>query len=305
MSKRNIYFYRLKVSHNLLENDTSLKEDLSKEDVFNFMQSIYEDLKSNEKGYKYIKYDFLNQYYLIEFIEFSKDSTFIRLGKQNANNEVGKRNIESCNLEDIPLGNGELIEAYTYLYIDFKTDVISFVRVGGAPTTKWFEIPLTSYYTNSGYKVSCIPFTTDEILNSYSSNSEIGSITITTIKPTLEVASILRGIQKKDVEDFNSYEMNLSLSIKPKQKGGNTTDLPSFRNLFNKVKENDKRLKKFVLNIADENEEKKKVVDLMNYRFTRSSDIQSNEKLTPEQYKHEIVKVYNRELITLRKLFKI
>lgn len=305
MSKRNIYFYRLKVSQTLLENDTSLKEDLTKEEIFNFMQSIYEDLNSNEKGYRYIKYDFLKQYYLIEFIDFNEDSTFIRLGKQNANNEVGKRNIESCNLEDIPLENGELIEAYTYLYIDFKTDVISFVRVGGAPTMKWFEIPLTSYYTGSGYKVSCIPFVTDEILNSYSSNSEIGSITITTIKPTLEIASILGGIQKKDVEDFDSYEMNLSLSIKPKQKGGNTTKMPRLQNLFNKVKENDSRIKKFTLNIADENEEKKKVIDLMNYKFTRSSDIQSTDKLTSEQYKHEIVKVYNRELMTLRKLFKI
>lgn len=43
----------------------------------------------------------------------------------------------------------------------------------------------------------------------------------------------------------------------------------------------------------------------MNYKFIRSSDISTTDTLTTDQYKREIVKVYERELMTLRKLFKI
>lgn len=307
MSKKNIYFYSLKVIQTVLLNETPLKEALKKDEVYEFMNNLHASLPTNADGFKFLKHDIVDdQYYLIEFMDFDEESTFVRLGKPSQNNEVGKRSTKSYNLVDIPLADAELIEAYTYLYLDFKTDVISFVRGNSAPSVKWFATPLTAYDSGSGRSVICTPFTTDEILNSFGSKADIGSISITTVKPTPEVAEHLNGLTKKDIDDLASDEMNVVFTIKPKRRGGNTLNNTSMlANLFNKTKEKETRMSKFVVNIADETDEKKAGIDLLNYKFTRSSDIFSTSKLTTEQYKNEIVKVYKKEIATIKKLFII
>lgn len=307
MSKRNIYFYSLKVVQTTIIDGKPLEKRFNSEEVYEYLKKIHTSLPSNADGLKYLKHDIVGDiYYLLEFMDFDENSTFIRLGKPSQNNEVGKRSTESYKLVDIPLDKAELIESYTYMYIDFKTDVISFVRVGGAPSIKWFAVSLTSYDTNSGIKISCVPFTTDEILESFGTRADIGSITITTVKPTAEILSILGGITEEDVNDLKSNETTFVMTIKPPKRGGNTTkDTGVLSKLFYKIKNNERNMKKFVINIAEEMDDKKSGIDLLNYKFIRSSDILSTSKLSTDQYKREIVKVYERELMTLKKIFKI
>lgn len=307
MSKRNIYFYSLKVIQTTVVNGEVLENKFNVEEVYEYLKKIHTNLPSNADGLKYLKHDIVGDiYYLLEFLDFDENSTFIRLGKPSQNNEVGKRSTESYKLVDIPLEKTELIESYTYMYIDFKTDVVSFVRVGGAPSIKWFAVSLTSYNSTSGIKVSCVPFTTDEILESFGTKADIGSITITTVKPTAQVSSFLNGVTEKDINDLKSDETTFVMTIKPPKRGGNTTkDTGVLSNLFYKAKNNERNMKKFVINIAEEMDDKKSGVDLLNYKFIRSSDILSSSKLSTQQYKNEIVKVYERELMTLKKIFKI
>lgn len=254
MAKRNIYFYSLEVVKSEIVNGTQLKANLNKDETYEFMKNLYNDLPTNKNGYKYLKNEVGKQYFLIEFIDFDEKSTFVRLGKPNQNNEVGKRNVESCDLIDIPLERAELIETYTYLYINFETDVISYVRVGSAPTIKSFSASISSQENIrcSGYSVKCIPFITKEILDSFGSRAEVGSISITTKKPTTKITEYLGGIREDDIEELDSTEMTLQLSIKPKSRGGNTTSGKGLGKIFNKFKNADENLSKFVVNIADE-----------------------------------------------------
>ena len=65
----------------------------------------------------------------VEVLEYSEHHAFIQIGQPNPSNTVMLRDKITLETENVPMKVTQLLELFTYCYIDFTTGIVSYISI--------------------------------------------------------------------------------------------------------------------------------------------------------------------------------
>ncbi|WP_296878577.1 hypothetical protein [Thomasclavelia sp.] len=286
--KKRINFYQIQAEKNINKNE----EKLTYKEIKDFFDDVYSDLKTNKDGYKYEYFETFEKY-MIEYIVMNEKEMFVRIGKETPENVIGKRNHDTGNLSNIELDNGETIETYTYLYVDFENCIMSFLMLSGAPSRVVFEKYLNSI--DQTITFDCTPITTNNILEKIINKSILGTIQYSYCNPKENVLKDIPGVTDTVLDSLNINKSTISVSLAPPRNKSLTrraAELLKIKDDLEQLHNND--LKKISINARDE-DETMVTYNLLDYKFNSYVSIQMINTLNENDFKKIIIHAYNKQ----------
>lgn len=298
--EKNIYFYLLSITEEKEENKKTITTQLSNHAVYELFSNIYVDSK---KVGNYKSYVLEGQYYY-DFIYFSEDETFIKIGKVNENTTIEKRNKDTLESGPIEVNENEQLDKIIYYYMDFKTGIASILNADGVGYGTAIKKLIMGKYNKNNLQVTFANIISKNIIEMVMNKDVIGTIEYSYAVPNDDILSNDLNVNRNF---FNNIENKKALVLScriPIQRNKS-----AFRNhnelltTMNRVSSEHEILKTFVVN-AKNNGEKMKGFNLLKYRFKESiecenqdfSDYESIYQLIKNTYKkrkNEICKLIN------------
>lgn len=298
--EKNIYFYLLSITEEKEENKKTITTQLSNHAVYELFSNIYVDSK---KVGNYKSYVLEGQYYY-DFIYFSEDETFIKIGKVNENTTIEKRNKDTLESGPIEVNENEQLDKIIYYYMDFKTGIASILNADGVGYGTAIKKLIMGKYNKNNLQVTFANIISKNIIEMVMNKDVIGTIEYSYAVPNDDILSNDLNVNRNF---FNNIENKKALVLScriPIQRNKS-----AFRNhnelltTMNRVSSEHELLKTFVVN-AKNNGEKMKGFNLLKYRFKESiecenqdfSDYESIYQLIKNTYKkrkNEICKLIN------------
>lgn len=264
LSKKRINFYQLQATQKISDKE----ESLSKDDIQNCLNFIYDKLSTNSNNYKYKQFIVGFNQYIIEFINFNVIEKFIfaRIGKHTNENTIGKRDSLTGDLFNIELQENESIESYTYLYLDLNNMILSYLLLSGTPSKTAFANFINGEIENVEFE--CVPIATNDVLKRLASKSVLGTINYSYCNPKENITKDIPGIDKELLSDLNTQKTVIAVSLRPPRSKSITKKVEDILKIKEYLmKEHESNLKSLNMNAKDEDEEAVNY-NLLDYHFT-------------------------------------
>ena len=217
--KRKISFYRLSLEKKtLVEDKNTVKITLlSDEEIYETFTNIYKNAVELKKGKKAVDVDTSNGKYVVEIIEVKDKKAFLKIGKQNASNMVELRDQNTLETQAVPMSDTQLLELYTFCYIDFDTCIISYIGINGAPKIS----AIRGLFQSNNINCLVASIVTNDIIKTLVKKNIISKISLTVAVPSDEILSDNLGLSEKDFDMFFRKKGNFNrpsgmLCTKPK-----------------------------------------------------------------------------------------
>lgn len=287
-TRKRINFYQIQAER----RNGRGKKKLKYEEIHNFFNEVYKNLKTNEQGYKFKRFETFDKY-MIEYIELNEKNLFIRIGKETPENIIGKRNQDTGSLVSIELGKKETIEAYTYLFMDFEKCVMSFLNLSGAPSRIIFENYLNSI--DESIVFDCTPITTNKILEKIINKSILGTIEYSYCNPKENVLKDIPGVTDSVLDSLNVDKSTISVSLRPPRKKSLLKRLQELVRIKDDLEQiHGDELKKITINARDE-DEAMVTYNLLDYKFNSYAYFDMINTLNENDFKEIIIKTFNEQ----------
>jgi len=298
--EKNIYFYLLSITEEKEENKKTITTQLSNHAVYELFSNIYVDSKKVDSYKSYV----LEGQYYYDFIYFSEDETFIKIGKVNENTTIEKRNKDTLESGPIEVNENEQLDKIIYYYMDFKTGIASILNADGVGYGTAIKKLIMGKYIKNNLQVTFANIISKNIIEMVMNKDVIGTIEYSYAVPNDDILSDDLNINRNF---FNNIENKKALVLScriPIQRNKS-----AFRNhnelltTMNRVSREHELLKTFVVN-AKNNGEKMKGFNLLKYRFKESIECENQDfsdyesiyqliKSTYKKRKNEICKLIN------------
>ncbi len=298
--EKNIYFYLLSITEEKEENKKTITTQLSNYAVYELFSNIYVDSK-NVGSYK--SYVLEGQYYY-DFIYFSEDETFIKIGKVNENTTIEKRNKDTLESGPIEVNENEQLDKIIYYYMDFKTGIASILNADGVGYGTAIKKLIMGKYNKNNLQVTFANIISKNIIEMVMNKDVIGTIEYSYAVPNDDILCDDLNVNRNFFNNIeNKKALILSCRIPIQRNKSAFKNHNELLTTMNHISREHELLKTFVVN-AKNNGEKMKGFNLLKYRFKESiecenqdfSDYESIYQLIKNTYKkrkNEICKLIN------------
>lgn len=288
--KKRINFYQIQAKET---NDKGKgKVTLSKDEIRQYLESIYKKLKVNSKNYKYDHFQVGYNDYIIEFLKYDESMLFARIGKQANESTIGKRDTITGDLINIELHDSENIEAYTYLYLDLTNLILSYLVLSGSPSRTSFSSFINQTMDNIVFE--CVPITTDDVLERLANKEVLGTIEYAYCNPKENITKDIPGIDRKFLESLNAEKTVITVSLRPARSKSITNKIKNIFGIKNELMQtHGENLKSLRMN-AKNHEEEAINYNLLDYNFASYAYISMLAIKTEEDFYNIITKEYKK-----------
>lgn len=287
MENRKIKFFKL----NAKCQDDSFK---SNREIKDFITNIFENASLTDDGYKYEIFTVNKIKYTFEFITLNDDETFLRVRQPRPKNHYGKSEDENVTLRNLDIDSNEHMESFTFIYIDFKTCIVSYLKISGTPPITIFTRFLVEQngYGN-GVTYSCDAIATKEIINQIVKKKKLGTISYSFCNPEEDVLSDITGMTDTIIDNMAINKSTIEVKLSPAR----MKNLLNDNKILFAIKKTLElkfglNLKKLSISAGDYEDSKMVVFNLLNQEFTQETNIKTDEDLTIENYLKEIRSAY-------------
>lgn len=300
--KRKVAFYLLTI--NCVEEDGNSK-NLDNIEVKKQFNKIYDTLKVLKKDRRAELVEFDGGKYVIEIVKNNSDVVIIKVGRQNPSDSVALRDEKTLVSERVKMANTQSLEVFTYLMIDFKTCIVSYISTNLAPRITLIREFLDSKL-NKGLHSQISSILTDDIVDVISKKQVINSIKLSIAVPPDEILADKFGIGEKNFKEIfknNIKEQIITYecrSVRNKNLLNGTNSVSeAIDSILDKFKDS---IKLFHIKAKDDNE-KMQTYDVMHYNYTKIVDLYDNKKqrLLEEDYIKALEDSYESNKESLKK----
>ena len=308
---RKISFYRLSIDKKEPIAGSRMHRiiALSNEEVENHFKMIYDNrMHSLSNGRKAMQVVASSGSDVVEVLEYTNHTAFIKIGQQNPSNTVALRDRVTLETEAVPMNPNQLLELFTYCYVDFLTGIVSYISISGAPRVSTFRNMFDNAFLHEeGLATKLAAIMTKDVLETLMRKSKIGKITVTVAVPEDEILSDI-GLS---IDDYDAIENLRTRTATYKLVGRRNKSL--FRDSNMLVKTIEAIRSKYGDNIEalsasakDENEMPEEY-DLLQYSFTKTVTFERDdiETLAPGDFKNILVTTYNANKTDLLRYSRI
>lgn len=294
--KRKVSFYLLSLEKHVYnkERNTTIIRNFNAEETEKAFQEVYGNMKTLSNKHKAIDVTTSNNTYVVEVIEYVNHKCFIRIGQQNFANTAALRDKETLESEEVPMKDSQLLELYTFCFIDFKTGIISYIGINGAPKVSAVKYLLNDYLNKENIYAKLAVILTNDILKSLLRKNIVSQMTVTVAVPCDNILSDV--ISSKEVFDElrNIKTSTVTYKLVGKRNShifNNSNNLSSIITEL-KSKFGDK-LCALTVNAKDKNEYSQ-TYDLLEYNFTKTVVLndRSYYLLTEKEFKDLLESTY-------------
>ena len=308
---RKVSFYRLSLEKQTLlpgTNTVQVKQ-LSDSDIEAYFQRICaEKMQALANEHKAMNITVSSSQYVIEVISYEEHRAFIKIGQQNPSNTVALRDRTTLETESVPMRESQLLELYTFCLIDFKTGIVSYIGINGAPRISAVR-NLFDQGIDRGENVSThlAAIMTNDILDVLVKKHIISKLSVTVAVPEDQILSDI-GL---DRESFDSIRNIKTKMVTYKLVGRRNKNIFSSSGKLAeliasiKMKYGD-NLKGLNANAKDQGE-KSQSYDLMQYNFTKTVVLGKEDSglLIDDDFKEALLQTYTRYKDELLKYCRI
>ena len=181
---RKILFYQLAMYMNGHKKETLI--DLTEMEVM-FNKIIEEQMKEiNGSDNKAMAVEVKDGDYVMEVVKRNLDEHiyYIKLGAHNPTNSVAIRDKYTLKTDGIEIGKSQSLEIYTLCVIDFKTGVISYVKMNGSARVSIIKDVLNKSYADHGYETRLSVICTPDVIEALSRKKRILKINMDLAVPS-------------------------------------------------------------------------------------------------------------------------
>lgn len=295
--KRKVSFYYLSANEYIenYEKRTVQEKELTLHDIEGIFLDIF-DTKMHllANNHKAINVTTKSNKYVIEVFYYKNSMSFLRIGQQNDANTVALRDQNTLESENVPMKDGQLLELFTYALIDFKTGIVSYIGINGAPKISAIQ-SLFSLYDERKIVASVSSIMTDDILNTISRKRIISKILLTVSIPKDDILSDI-GISATDFDDLRNVKTStITYNIVAQRNKNVFSSSNHIAEWFGEIKTKfGDCLKGLSVNAKDENEESQ-TYDLLEHSFTKTVYLseENSSKLTENDFEKSLKRVYS------------
>lgn len=313
--KRKVSFYKISLERfNFIKETNNVKVDvLSNDELFQYFKKLHDNkMKSLTNNHRATTVSTASGDYVIEIIEFDNDNrySYIKIGRQNPSNTVALRDTETLETEVVPMSKSQLLELFTYCLIDFKTGIISYIGVNGAPRISVIKSLFDDcFYEDENIEAKLASIMTDDILKTLTRKDIISKLTLTVSIPDDKILSEKIGLNMNDFDSLQnvktrtvSYKLVASRNKNIFSSSGNLAKF--IASITSKLGDNVLRL---TANAKDYNENSQ-VYDLLHYNFTKTvvlEGINDNATANEQLFKDALLDTYRTNKNELLRYCKI
>ena len=296
---RKVSFYRLSLvkENKICGHEKSQTHALSNAEMEEQFAYIYrEKMYSISNGRKAMEVDTYHSKYVIEVISFSAHRTFLKIGQQNSANTVALRDRNTLETENVPMRESQMLELYTFCWIDFETGIVSYIGINGAPRITAIQ----NMFYNSLYKERKIhaefaAILTDDIVDRIRKKGIISGLSVTIAVPSDDILSNRMGVNATTFDALRNVKARVATFKISGKRNKNIFDSS------NKLAELVADLKSaygdsiMALNArAKDPGEKSQNYDLLQYNFTKTVSLGDGDStlLDETDFKEALTKVY-------------
>ena len=299
--KRKVSFYKLSLEKSTLIKETnSIKiEQLTNVDLVKYFAKIYNQKATKlTNGNRAITVETSSGNYVIEIVEFDKEISFMKIGRQNPSDTVALRDIETLETELVPMSESQLLELFTYCLIDFETGIVSYIGINGAPKISAIRsLFYNCFYTDENVEAKLAAIMTNDILQTLVHKKIISKLTLTVAVPDDKILSDTIGLDENSFDALQniktrtaSYKLVASRNKNIFASSGKLAEaVASIKGKFG-----DKLLG--LSANAKNHGENSQVYDLLHYNFTKTVILDSEDKgaFTEEIFKNSLKETYKK-----------
>ncbi len=295
--KRKVSFYYLSAKEYIenYEKRTVQEKELTLKDIEDiFVEMFNTKMQPLANNHKAINVTTKLNHYVIEVFYYKNSLAFLRIGQQNDANTVALRHQTTLESENVPMKEGQLLELFTYSLIDFKTGIISYIGINGAPKISAIQ-SLFSLCDDRKIVASVSSIMTDDILSTITKKRIISKILLTVAIPKDNILSDV-GVSRTDFDDLRNIKTStITYNIVAQRNKNIFSSSKYLANLFVGLKEKfGDGLKGFSVNAKDENEDSQ-TYDLLEHSFTKTVYLgeENSSKLTEQEFEKSLKRVYS------------
>jgi len=179
----------------------------------------------------------------IDFIRYKGDNVFLRTSRQKPKGAFVTREYATNRTEKILIGIDESlsgIETYTYIFIDYKSGILSVVAAQSAPDQRSIVDMFDLYSTE--YRIELIPIPNKDGVEKIfgKENVKISSIDVTIPVPDAVILEQIFGINAAELLEIKTrdkYKVTMQVTSNIKR-GKMTTNTEESESLINGIKSN-------------------------------------------------------------------
>lgn len=301
---RTVSFYRLCQEEKEMSEDkgSARIKDLTEEEVNLNFDYLYNSARKITNGNRAVVTEHKGQKHVIEYITHNEEEIFLKIGRENPISTVAIRDSRTLETSKIPIKQNQLLELFTYCYIDRKTLIISYMGVSGAPKIAAIEGLFDTVLNGVDTKFASI--ITDDILEIISNKKIISKLMVTVALPSDEVLSNELGVSQEIFDGVrNAKKSTYTYEVTARRNKGLWNSKNQLRKLVDAIRSrHGEKLEKLNVN-AKNDDEKSQSYNLLNYNFTKKVEL--SEKTYGNQGEVEFEKalkdVYSRSKRELQK----
>ena len=269
---------------------------LTKNEIEEHFKDIYDNkMQLLSNGNKAITVTLSNGSDVVEVLEFSNHSAFIKVGQQNPSNTVALRNQDTLETEAVPMSENQLLELFTYCFVDFATGIISYISISGAPRVSTIRAMFDHYFLyteNVTTKLAAIM--TDDIAAKLSRKHTISKLEIEVAVPSNQILSEL-GVNPAIYDALRNVRTRTATYEVIGYRNKNMfEDKETFLTLIGDLKSTlGENLLKLRANAKDENEPSQSY-DLLQYSYTKTVNFEREniETIGADEFKNILTEIY-------------
>lgn len=275
---RKVSFYKICLEKYIdIKKDNLIKSiSLSNDEIEDAFKYIYDNhMRELGNSNKAIDVDTYRTTYVVEVIDYDDKMVYLKIGQQNHANTVALRDKNTLETESVPMSSTQLLELFTFCLIDFKTGIVSYIGINGAPRISAIRSLFDNYLIKEqNIHTSLAAIIASDIVDIIAKKNIISKISVTYAVPSDEVLSDIMGLKEKDFDNLHNVKTRTaSYNITANRNKKVFKNSWEIKRLLALIKEaHGDNLKSFSVN-AKNYKERSQPYDLLQYSFTKTVDL--------------------------------
>ncbi len=295
--RRKVSFYLLSLEKHIYNADTNttMIKVFDNTEMEQSFEKVYSGMKELKNKHKAIDVTTSNNSYVVEIIEYKEHMVFARIGQQNYANTAALRDINTLESEEVPMKESQLLELYTFCLIDFKTGIISYIGINGAPKISAIKYLFDSFLHNENIYSKLAAILTNDILKTLVNKNIISQMSITVAVPDDAILSNVVGLGEKSFDSLRNVKTKTATYKLVGTRNKNIFDTSkSLATLIGDIKSTyGDKLRALKVN-AKNYKEPSQTYDLLEYNFTKTVILGDMPYylLTDKEFKNILLETY-------------
>lgn len=268
MSKKvNLNFYTFtfeKVSNP--DSTVQNTEELNQTDVTNHLTSIMNscsELENNRRTKKLLSGNY------VDVISFENNKLFGRIGNPNPKNTLAIRNDVTLHSDPINIGEHQIIETYTFFFMDVSTKVLVYLSLGNAPVVSG----LKEFFNRNQIFFSYSVILEERQLEKLMKKDSICSVKVQAAIPNADVFEQIFGGTPEGIDSFaNISHKDISINLSTLGKKKLFEDSRKINGLIRLLNRRFGEVKKLQISAKDDGE-RSETYDLISSKMTKTVDL--------------------------------